>query len=137
MVDFFRGKHSWAKLARLIGQLVRRQGTALWCAMVDDDELIAQILKEQEQDDAPVSSTPPLEEFSPEGYQLANIQDRLAEISGLLVALGGGKPPRVRPVPRPRTAMDRAESRTQYNEYLGLVGEMAAAREREAQQTTQ
>ena len=61
---------------------------------------------------------------------LAQITDWLQVLHGDLIANGGGKPPRLQPVPRPVTEADRARKRLEDRQFDDLVGEVYAAMDR-------
>lgn len=73
---------------------------------------------------------PPLATWSPEVQYLAAVFDRLGELIAATIAAANGKPPKVRPLPRPRTAFDRARARRALSRHESLVAEMEAARAR-------
>lgn len=94
--------------------------------MLEDDEWADQIV-----DRIPESSGgPSVEEWSQEAGYLALVVDRLGELLRAVVATGGGKPPKVRPLPRPRTAIDRAMTRRSRRRVESLVAEVEAGRSR-------
>jgi hypothetical protein len=51
---------------------------------------------------------PTLAQFSPERETLARIDNKLGALLANLIALGGGKPPRIEPHPWPESASQRA-----------------------------
>ena len=72
-------------------------------AVADDDDLARARARLPE---APARA-PRLSEFGPTEELLAATVDRLAELTGAVVASAGGKPTRVRPWPRPVGASQR------------------------------
>jgi hypothetical protein len=54
-----------------------------------------------------------LAQFSPERESLAGIHDLLASLLATVTVLGGGKAPKVRPHPRPRTVSQRRAQRAE------------------------
>lgn len=99
-------------------------------AIAEDDEYAELILGEtDEDDDAPGS--PPLVMWTPEVQYLAAVVDRLGEVIQAVIATApGGKPPKIKPLPRPRTAFDRARARRARARHENLVAEMEMARAR-------
>lgn len=95
--------------------------------MIDDDEFADQILDQV--DDEP-SSSPALEDWSPDAPFLATMVDRMGEMVAAFIASKGGKSPTVKPTPRPKTALDRARSRRSVDRHLSLVAEVEEARVR-------
>ena len=59
--------------------------------------------------------------MDPHTQLLMSVVDMLAVVSAKLERLGGGDPGAVRPVPRPLTAMDRAEALTEALAEAGQV----------------
>lgn len=132
LLDFFRNRHSWAKLERMIGQLSPRSRFKL--AMIDDDEYADQIVS---QIDELESTGPGLRDWSPEVGYLASVVDRLGDVIAAVYASRGVKPPKVKPLPRPKTAIDRARGRRSMSRHLSLVAEVEEARaKRQAQESS-
>ncbi len=127
LLDFFRNRYSWAKLERLLSQLPTRSRYKL--AMLDDDEFADRIVAEAEKS-GKSDAGPSLEDWTPEAPYLAAAVDRLGEVVAALVGLGGRKPPKVHPLPRPRTAIDRARTRRSWDRHHSLVSEIEEARAR-------
>lgn len=97
-------------------------------AIADDDEAAERALASG---DEPTGSTaPPLEAFSPEVQYLAMGIDRIGELIAATIAAAGGKPPKVRPLPRPETAFDRAKRRKSLQRHHDLVAEVEQAQQR-------
>lgn len=96
-------------------------------ALLDDDEFADQMLDLM--GDEP-SSAPPAADWSPEVSMMAKAVDRLGEAVAALIGLGGGRPPQIKPEPRPRTAWDRARGRRSLGRHLSLVAEVEEARAR-------
>ncbi|MBW8171791.1 hypothetical protein K0651_01845 [Ornithinimicrobium sp. Arc0846-15] len=125
LLDFFRGKHSWEKLLRLIKQIPAH--SKYGAARADDPELADHIMS------LPASArkwSPPYEDWTPEVSALANIEDQLSHISAQIEAARGGRPSRPKPVPRPVTAVDRAESAARNQRHDELVDEVVQAQAR-------
>lgn len=65
-----------------------------------------------------------MSEWSPERELLAVVVDRLGDVLRALVAVNGGKPPRVPPYPRPTTAWQRARNREAMRSHEALVARL-------------
>lgn len=94
---------------------------------MEDDEYAEEVLDEVER--APLSG-PSLDDWSTEAAYLAAVVDRLGEVVAAIVGSAGGKPPKIKPLPRPRTAFDRARRRRQLRAVDSLVAEVKASQER-------
>lgn len=125
LLDFFRGRHSWRKLAAMIVQLPSSSRTAE--AMANDDEMAEKIAGQKYRD-----TGPRLSEYTPVVARLDVLADRIAELIALTVQVNNknGKAPRVRPARRPETAITRAERRRAQRKYNALVDEVTAAQQR-------
>lgn len=125
LLDFFRGRHSWGKLLRLIAKL---PSTALSReAMAQDDDLA------REAGDAigkHKDTGPRLAEYSPEAQRLDTVTDLLQNLIATLLAVNNQKPGRVRPAKRPETAFTRAQAALTQSRFNNLLDEVAAAQER-------
>lgn len=75
----------------------------LMSALADDPDAAA----------AGPAQAPKLAQFSPEVEALAGVYDLLAALLANVVSLGGGKPPRIPPYPRPVTASQLAAERAE------------------------
>lgn len=128
-MDFFRGRYSWAKLERLLSRIaVLPQSHYRW-AIADDDEAAERALASG--DEPTGSPAPPLEAFSPEVQYLAMVVDRLGEvIQAVISTVPKAKVPKMRPLPRPETAFDRAKRRKSLQRHHDLVAEVEAAQAR-------
>ena len=73
---------------------------------------------------------PPLSEFTPQVAMLADIMDRLGDVVIATIASQGGKPPKIPPAPRPKTAVDRLRAQREREAHESLVAEVRAAQER-------
>lgn len=112
----------------MIGQLPNDPSKSrLALARLEDDELAEASLAEV---DGRASSGPSLADWSPEAAYTVAVVDRLGELISALIAAHGGKPPKVRPLPRPRTAFDRARWKRSQERHQSLVAEVNAAREK-------
>lgn len=73
----------------------------------------------------------PLVEFTREVELLTVVAELLQSLNANVRASAGDKsPPRVQPMPRPRTALDRAKERRRMRRFAELEGEVAAAQAR-------
>lgn len=109
---------SWQDLLTLIDWLPRN--SAYIEAISEDEEIAEQFLKRPENKRAR-GAAPRVSEWSPEVERLTDIVDRLGEVVVAVVASQGGKPPRIRPTPRPRTAIDRLRERKRYEHHKKTV----------------
>jgi hypothetical protein len=130
LLDFFRGVHSWRKLATLVRQLPSSSHTTE--AMANDDEL-AESFSDQEPSK---SSGPKLSEYTAEVARLDAILDRLTELIATTVRMNGGKAPRTRPATRPETAFTRAQQRRADKKMSALIAEVEEAQQRAAATNT-
>ena len=85
--------------------------SALMSALADDPEL-AGVAAER---------PPSLAEFSHETEALAGIHDLLGSLLAVVVSLGGGRAPQVRPYPRPVTAAAKARKAAARQAHQDLV----------------
>lgn len=76
-MDYFRGKRDWNQFLRLVENLSRREGTAVWAAKLSDDTLLEQLWEEYRKDrnlfDSVEERRPSLHGFSREVAMLTNI----------------------------------------------------------------
>lgn len=101
-------------------------------ASAQDDEL-AELLaaeRDDEDEDAPARA-PRITEFGPTNQLLTAVYDRLGEVIAAIVASAGGKPPPVRPSPRPETAADRLAKKVAEASQDYLLEQIEEARRRE------
>ncbi|MGY4543256.1 hypothetical protein ACVWY0_003189 [Arthrobacter sp. UYNi723] len=124
LLDFFRGRHSWRKLANLVRQLPSSSRTTE--AMANDDELAEMLVDQPTKGD----SGPRVSEYSPEAARLDVLVDRISELIAVSIQVAGGKAPRVRPVKRPETAFSRAQKRRSEQRIGSLIAEVEAAQQR-------
>lgn len=115
LLDFFRDKLSAQAVLDYIEHLPRT--SAYHSAVADDDELAEQLA---DQPDGR-STTPRLAEFSPEVQVLAEVRDLLASLIGVQIARAGKKPKKIKPYPRPVSALDRVRQRRRYATHRSLV----------------
>lgn len=124
LIDFFRGRYSWRKLANLVRQLPSSSRTTE--AMANDDEL-ADSLGDQPAGD----SSPRISEYTPEVARLDVLVDRMSELISATIQVAGGKAPRVKPAKRPETAFSRAQKRRTDQRIGSLIAEVEAAQQRQ------
>lgn len=131
LLDFFRGKHPWPKLARLLGHL--RDGTLYWTAAARDRDL-AKAIAERQGDEHGKPSPLPLSEMSTTNQLLVSLVDGVTVAVRLLERLGGMKPepPRRVPVERPAIADMLVHVAQQRLDDLVAEAEDAQRRVREA-----
>jgi hypothetical protein len=60
-------------------------------------------------------------EWSPAVSELNNAVDRLGELTNVIITVFGGKPTRIRPRPRPITAIDRLRDQQRVDQHRSLV----------------
>jgi hypothetical protein len=60
-------------------------------------------------------------EYSPELEMLTNVFDRLGDLIQATIAAQGGKAPKVRPYPRPKTALDRVKEQRRLAKHRRIV----------------
>jgi hypothetical protein len=126
LLDFFRGKHSWRKLANLLERLP--MSSAFREAMLDDPEVAEELAKQPE---AKEPGRPRLSEFDTHTALLTDILDRLGDVFAAVIVTSGGRQPKVKPAPRPLTGVARFREQAARQKHLALVAEVEAARERE------
>ena len=122
LLDVFTGARHPAEVLAYIEALP--QDSAFAEAQAEDDEL-AEALAGQEQEAA---RSPRIRDFGSTNQLLTVISDRLGELIAATVAAGGAKPPRVDPLPRPVTALDRAAQRLSEASYDYLMEQIESAR---------
>lgn len=105
-------------LLNLVTSLPRNTHTGE--AMSQDDELVAMITAGRAPA-AEASRAIRMAEFSPEVEALYGVTDRLGDVVSGLVGLGGRKPPRISPLPRPSTAWERFAHRQDLERHQALV----------------
>ena len=127
-LDLFHERR-WRRLRSLILHLPRTSLTRE--AMVNDDEMVAELLRANPSAAAP-SRHPRYAEFGPTEEALADVTDRLGEVVRGLVGLGGKKPKPVKAVPRPRTAFDRVREEIDREQHSSLVARLLPAEQRAA-----
>jgi hypothetical protein len=125
--DWFRGRHAWDKLLRLAEQLPRE--SRYKAELYDDDDVVAEYLllhgtPGDDQPDAPLT----LQDWTPERAQLVSLTEAIMGLHRTLIAIHNkGKAPDVKPLPRPRTAWDRAQRAENLAVAQGLVAMFSPA----------
>lgn len=107
------------KLLDFIGRLPSY--SAFSEALAQDEELAALML------DQPPPEEPDGErwsEWSPIRSDLAVIADRLGELIRVNVSAAGGKPPKVKPMPRPQAVIERVRKRRRIQKHQELVAQL-------------
>ncbi len=110
--------------------------TQLQIALANDEEAAERYLETAEKRSGMVDITegakrPSLETWSPEVQHLAIIADRLSEVVAAIIStVPGQKPPKVKPLPRPETAIDRVRRRRAWRRHDELVAEVEEAQRR-------
>jgi hypothetical protein len=115
MYGFFRDELDARTFLDYVEHLPRT--SAYHAAVADDDEL-AEMLADQPE---AASSPPRLSEFGPDVQVLAEIRDLLASLIGVQIARAGKKPKKIKPYPRPVSAIERVRKRRQYATHRSLV----------------
>lgn len=116
------GQH--ARILRLIHQLP--QASRFNAAVASDPEHVEAIIKATEGQQQ-TSYHPPLAEWRTENEQLATVADLLQNVIAAIVATNGGKPPKVKPMPRPKTEFDAARERSKLSNHRKLVARVLRA----------
>ena len=125
LLDFFRGVHSWRRLAVLIEGLPRRARLTL--AQADDEELAEQYAEQLE---SQRPGPPPLDEYGPVEQRLDRLTVAMESLTVLVASALGGKP-RQPTIPRqPETAADRVRRRAYERRMQSLESEVLAAQRR-------
>lgn len=85
-----------------------------------DEELAAEVARNPEQ--RKPSSSVPMREWSLQMEALATMIDRLGDVVQAVIAVQGGKPPAIKPFPRPKTASDKLnDPRRQHQKNLSKI----------------
>jgi hypothetical protein len=109
----------WEKLLELAGQLP--MSSRYMAALYDDDEMVAEYVA---QHGPPVQavSAPTLQDWTPERAQLVALTEAITAMHHTLIAVNSKNPPaQPKPLPRPKTAWDRHERRTNLCEARELM----------------
>lgn len=106
----------WRRLRNLIEGLPRN--SAYVEAVAADEELAASL------PDAPGEVVERWSDWSPERETLVIIADRVGQLLQAQVASGGGRPPRVAPLPRPTTASAKVRQARRMQQHQRLVSQL-------------
>lgn len=111
----------WALLWTILMQLPAASNVK--AALANDDEFALMVLDGRDIDDLrqPGKSAVSLAEYTPEVAALYDVIDRLGDVCAGLVGLGGGKPKRTKPVPRPKSAFERVAIENRRKQHQSLV----------------
>lgn len=109
----------WRDLLLLIDWLPRN--SAFMEAMSDDEEIAGQYLDQNKERDKKGSARPRMSEWSAEVERLTDLVDRMGEVVQAVIAVNGGKAPKLRPQPRPKTALDRVREKRRYEHHKKVV----------------
>ena len=115
MLDFFRDTLSADAILDYLKHLPRT--SAYHQALAQDEELAARLANEPQSKPGP----PPLTEFGPDVQVLAELRDLAAALLAVTVKAHGGKPSKVKPYPRPETALQRARRRARFQQHRSVV----------------
>ena len=118
MLDFFRDELSAAAILDYLEHLPRT--SAYHTAIAEDEELAEELARLPEQKSGP----PRLQEFSPEVQVLAEVRDLLATLINVQIARAGKKPSKVKPYPRPVSAVEQIRKRQRYQRHKLLVSQL-------------
>lgn len=121
LLDFFKGEMTARELLVYIDRLP--SDSAYSEAMAQDDEVV-ELLAQQPEGGA----GPRLTEFGPQVQLLTNVVEALQELIGAVAWLGGEKPPKVSPLPRPMTARDRLTARVEEASHDYILEQIEEAR---------
>tara|TARA_R100001244_G_scaffold6385_5_gene7485 strand:+ start:766 stop:1101 length:336 start_codon:yes stop_codon:yes gene_type:complete len=97
-------------------------------ARLNDPEVAEAILDTD--DGAGPPPRPSLADYTPEVAVMSQAVNRLGEVVAAITWLGGGKPPRVTPLPTPVTGVEIARARRDERRHRDLVDEVAEAQKR-------
>jgi hypothetical protein len=115
----------WRKLLNLIDGLPRDSAYAE--AQSLDEDLAKELMKhpEPERKDGPAFR---MREHSAELEMLMRIFDRLGEVIQAQVASAGGKPPKIKPIPRPVTALEVLRNKQRWTKHRSVVSRVLPGR---------
>lgn len=131
--EFYRGELGVLALLEYVDGLPSHSRFA--AAIANDDEAAEQLLALA--DDAPASSAPPLTDMTPEAQRLDAVIDRLGEVARAVIGAAGGKPPKLKPTPRPVNALQRVRERAAEARHEALVDYIAERRRAIAARNTE
>jgi hypothetical protein len=118
MLDFFRDDVSARELLDYLEHLPVT--SAYHTAIAEDEDLAEELARLPEQTARP----PRLREFSPEVQVLAEVRDLLATLINVQIARAGKKPSKVKPYPRPVSAVERIRQQQRYQRHKSLVAQL-------------
>jgi hypothetical protein len=110
-------------MLRLIHQLP--QASRFNAAVANDPEHVEAIVAATEGKQTPYH--PPLAEWKTENEQLATANDLLQNVIAAIVASNGATPPKIKPMPRPKTEFDAARERAKLSNHRKLVARVLRA----------
>jgi len=111
----------WVLLWTILMQLPAASNTK--AALANDDDFARMVLGGRDLDDlnSSAKASVSLAEYTPEVAALYSVIDRLGDVCAGLVGLGGKKPNKVRPVPRPKSAFERIAIENRRNAHKSLA----------------
>ncbi|MDE8648075.1 hypothetical protein PXH69_24150 [Rhodococcus qingshengii] len=137
--DFFRGKLPWGKLYRLLGELP--EGSHYRAAQLLDENIAKKLLarelaqkklasaddeKNEEKERAEIKARSSAG-HSPEISLMMTLCELIQQLNATLIAVNlpkGKKPPRVRPMPRPVSALEVLRAKHEKNKVDSVVGQL-------------
>jgi hypothetical protein len=119
----------WRRLLNIIDHLPRT--SAYREAVADDDDLARHLLKHSPPD--PGRPQRRMSDWSPEVEMLTAVLDRLGELVQAVAAVGGAKPKKVQPAPRPVTAYERVRRNRRAERHRSLVSRVLPHKRQEPQ----
>jgi hypothetical protein len=122
--QMFRDRR-WLDLLTLIDWLPRNSA---YIETLSEDEEIAEEYLSRPESASTRNPGPRISEWSPELERLTDLVDRMGEVMIAVVASQGGKAPKIRPFPRPRTAIDRVRERKRYEKHKRTVARVIIQR---------
>lgn len=125
LLDFFRGKHPWGKLARLLGHL--REGTSFRTAQARDEELARALARDTRK---PKASGLPLSEMGTTNQLLVANLDALSVLLMRVEQALGMKPPKFKPVAVEHPALTRVREQVEQEHFDSLLAEAEEAQRR-------
>jgi hypothetical protein len=88
-------------------------------AVSQDEDLAREVAQRPEM---PKAAAMRMRDWSPELEAMATAIDRIGEVVQAVIASQGGKPPKIKPFPRPKTATDKLnDPRQQHKKILSKV----------------
>ena len=101
--------------------------SAYHTAIAEDEDLAEQLAGMPDQKPGP----PRLAEFSPEVQVLAEVRDLVATLINVQIARAGKKPSKVKPYPRPVSAVEQVRRRERYRKHTSLVAHLIPGSDRQ------